>query len=482
MMEQRMKPFRYLTFCLLILGLFWSGAFGSGFTFDGLGVKARGMGGAFRAIADDWSAAYYNPAGLTGITDNIMAGNITFIHNRFSTKQNVEWGGWQESGYINNRDLYNHHTILNVPQVGTVVPLPIWGETVFGFSIMQIFDQNHSWELFQSIDAYNQKAFPTHQFYNNLDVVAFQLSAAREFMEEQLSVGVGLSLLRGDLIYTGLSLLNNPMPTHRPYEKIPQWYKHDGMGWGFGYKLGLMYHLNEKIDLALVATGPSSINLSGDFSSMYYIGDSPTETGNELTDENYFTSGIVQETSADFETSLDLPASIAGGIAYRVNDKLIVDLDVELTFWSAFEGFDFTYTGLSGLPDTNYPVAIALMDQSSFSVPVNWTNAGRVMLGADYKLKDYVSLRCGGSIDQTAITDETFIPQFMDLYTKYSFGVGVGFEINYWQLDLTTTYTHHKKVDIQSISYYNDDLLMDNVPALYKADNYQTIFGVSYRF
>ena len=35
-----------------------------GQTFDGLGTRAQGMGGAFVAVADDASAVYWNPAGL----------------------------------------------------------------------------------------------------------------------------------------------------------------------------------------------------------------------------------------------------------------------------------------------------------------------------------------------------------------------------------------------------------------------------------
>ena len=35
-------------------------------TFDSVGTRARGMGGAFVAVADDGSAVYWNPAGLAG--------------------------------------------------------------------------------------------------------------------------------------------------------------------------------------------------------------------------------------------------------------------------------------------------------------------------------------------------------------------------------------------------------------------------------
>ena len=50
---------------LAVALLFAQGAEAGGFALSGVGSKAIGMGGAFRGLADDWSAAYWNPAGLT---------------------------------------------------------------------------------------------------------------------------------------------------------------------------------------------------------------------------------------------------------------------------------------------------------------------------------------------------------------------------------------------------------------------------------
>jgi len=41
-------------------------ALAGGFNLAGVGAKALSMSGSFRAIADDWSAMYWNPAGLAG--------------------------------------------------------------------------------------------------------------------------------------------------------------------------------------------------------------------------------------------------------------------------------------------------------------------------------------------------------------------------------------------------------------------------------
>ncbi|MEA3297267.1 MAG: hypothetical protein U9R56_05330, partial [candidate division Zixibacteria bacterium] len=54
---------RFSTAVLIGLMLLSSGLIASGLDGLGVGTKATAMGGAFRAIANDWTAAYYNPAG-----------------------------------------------------------------------------------------------------------------------------------------------------------------------------------------------------------------------------------------------------------------------------------------------------------------------------------------------------------------------------------------------------------------------------------
>ena len=105
------------------------------------------------------------------------------------------------------------------------------------------------------------------------------------------------------------------------------------------------------------------------------------------------------------------------------------------------------------------------------------------MLGADYKLNDFTDLRFGFGVDQTVVSAETLVPQFMDLGTKYTYSLGIGFEVDFWHLELATSYTHQG--DLKSPNYSNDydgDGLLDNIAGDYKADKYQTVLGISYRF
>ena len=73
-----MRGWRILS-VLLVLALTASTSFAAGFRLPEAGVKAMGMGFAFTAQADDPSAIYFNPAGLTQLKgQNVMIG-VTYV-------------------------------------------------------------------------------------------------------------------------------------------------------------------------------------------------------------------------------------------------------------------------------------------------------------------------------------------------------------------------------------------------------------------
>ncbi len=78
-----MKVKLLIHMCVLFLMLGWAttATAQTGFFFDEFGAsyKAAAMGQAFTAVADDYSAAYYNPAGLTQIK-GIFEGTIGYIY------------------------------------------------------------------------------------------------------------------------------------------------------------------------------------------------------------------------------------------------------------------------------------------------------------------------------------------------------------------------------------------------------------------
>lgn len=486
---------------LVLTGTAWSG----GFENNNVGLKATAMGGAFRALADDWSAAYYNPAAYALIPDNQFGSNAAFVHYRNEIVPNyrrIAGNNALETGFYNDRSIYNPHEILSNPSGGLVIRTPFAGETVFGFSIYQPFDYNVTWNLFRPLTAYgNRFTLPSDQYRTNLDVVAFQLSAGREFKEEKLYLGMGLQILRADLIFSEILFRDNPMPQpfdDRPYELIPQWAKSNGHGWGFGLRGGLLWKPNEKINVGFTAHLPSNITISGDSSQLnYYLPEVLDTAATRLAGYSVGTIGFLYSSGAqinalaDFETKLNLPPSAAIGVAFDVTEKLTVALDAQYMFWSKFDGFEFSYSNfsqISRLVDTSFLIDGAdttnIKDwvTQNTAHSVDWNNAGRVMVGAQYKASNLFSFYAGGFADQSpAGKAEKFTPNFVDTGDKIGISGGFMIHINEWDFGLASQYSSYPDLKVSVIDSDGDGI-DDSFPGTYKADYFETVFSFIYRF
>ncbi len=500
-----MGALRFFLLLGLIMILASANVYGSGFSFEGIGVKASGMGGAFRAIADDWSAAYYNPAGYYQIKDNQLAVNTAFFHNRYWITPNVLWGGIYETGFYNDQRIANHHIVSHLIQGGILARLPLFKkETVMGFSVIPLFNQNQRWQLFQNMPAHTDELISDNQYGIKLNTAAYQFTLARGFMDDKLSVGLGLSAISADLRFNELALKDSPISAplnDRPHDKIPEWCQNEGDGWSFGYRLGLLYDINEKMKFGLTYSGKTSIDISGESQFKFYMGQNPDTivyVTNQLFEELLFMRGEIIEVISDFETTLDLPATLGGGLAYQATDKLTISLDAELVFWSQFEGFEFKFSNFAAsggpdifrnreiLTDTVYDRAQSIIFEN-LSIPISWDNAAKVMVGASYKPYNFVDIRAGFAADKSSIdwgnaAGITQIPHFFDLGTKFIYSFGLGFEIGVWSLDLATSYTHQPDYSTTTQIDQNDDGLMDNIAGDYEGENFRTVLGFSYRF
>ncbi len=77
-MATRLTPSFLALMALLALA---STSHATGFRITAQGAKAMGMGGTFAGQADDPSAIYYNPAGITQIDGTQVQVGATIIHN-----------------------------------------------------------------------------------------------------------------------------------------------------------------------------------------------------------------------------------------------------------------------------------------------------------------------------------------------------------------------------------------------------------------
>ncbi len=498
---------RFSAIVLTVLVLLTSGICASGLENSGIGTKARGLAGAFRGIADDWTAAYYNPAGYAYLWDNQVGGNMAFVHYRDEIVPNALWGGQYERGIYNDRVNYNDHEILSNPSGGLVVRLPLAGETVFGLSGYQRFDFNTTWDLYKPLPSYSDSVtLPGDEFANNFDLVTFQLTAAREVVPDKVALGVGLQVNRADLVYSNTYFRYNPITSSPgnpyydimadfPFDRITQWNKNDGNGWGFGFNVGLLTKVNEKFTVGASLNVPLNITISGTAYNRFYMPDNPTlwQNSDSAIIANpgavgqLFLSGDIVSDSAHFETKLKLPMSMGIGFAYKASERLTLSLDAEYTLWSRFEGFNFAYSnvdGLTGAADTS--VVANQFFTSDLAAPVDWKDAGKVALGLQYEFPQFLSpdaaltLLGGVSADQSPARDATqFTPQMLDTGDKYTFSFGVITHIQRWDLGITSTYTRMPELTVSGVQM---DKTYERFPGTYKGGTYETIMSFNYRF
>jgi len=482
--------------CLLGICCLIPPAWGGGIGISGVGAKAKGMGGAFRAIADDWSAAYYNPAGLFYTTENQLTFNEVISHYQLRYTPNVTDGGY-DVGFFNG-NIYNRYKILTNPTLGGFFRFPVKGrEITAGLALFQPFDQNISWQVFQPLN--NGAAQPGQQIEHNFDALAINAMAAMEVMENRLSFGFSAGLLKSDLAYGGFFLRNNPVDPSalyydqiagRPNDLVTEWQKSEGAGYSPNIRFGLLYKATPRINLGLTYAFKSTATVKGETQFYYYMPDIPeynhrTEVRASPDSLNsILSSGATLNAAADFETKVTLPAQLGLGAAYKANDRLLFAGDIEYTFWSAFDGYLFDYSFADSSITRNMVMNQWLVQD--MRLPVDWNNAVRISAGVQYQLRDGILARAGYAADQSPVKDGMQHPAFFDPGLKHSLNLGLGLVFENIILDFATEYslypeaTESGNVDLAADG--RGDGIFDNMSGTYKGSEFESIVQFTVRF
>lgn len=175
---------RAIILCLVILGSFGTTAAQEERAIDnfaGVGVRAMGMGGAFAGVADDFTAVYWNPAGLAQIRHREV--HLAFLRN--SHTNGATLAGARTSSKLNN---------TRFGSMGVVFPYPVYqGGLVFaaGFNRVKDFD----WNLSQKG---SDGDFETNHFFRHEGELALTALAGAFDVSPSVSFGMTLGFLSGE--------------------------------------------------------------------------------------------------------------------------------------------------------------------------------------------------------------------------------------------------------------------------------------------
>jgi long-chain fatty acid transport protein len=348
-MRTRIRGCLYLLFFLFCLDS--SHAFGAGFAVLQQGSGPMAQGNAFVAQADDPSAVFFNPAGITQLEGRQAYFGGTLVVPR------ITYDGPGGSSEASVSKVYAPLHIYATQQLSSQWHLGMGIFSPFGLSTVW----KGNWE---------GRYLAT---YSKLQTVDFNPNIA--WKTGGLSVSGGLNVLRADL---------------RLKKKIPLVPFPDGESdltgdaLGYGYNLGLLYRLNDLWQVGLSYRSRVRLNFEDGDADF----DVPAEVKSRFPD-------------TEAEGTLDLPPSLTGGIAFRPDSKWTLEFDITWTGWSTYDELKIKFEE-------------RVAGRWTSVQPKKWKDVFAYRFGVKYRLSDFVTLRAGYIFDESPVPNSTLDPQMPD--------------------------------------------------------------------
>jgi len=386
-------------FAVLVVVVFSaSSAMAAGFRLPEAGAKAMGMGFAFTAQADNPSAIYFNPAGITQLKGSNLLFGGTFIQEN----------GGTFTGLTNTAPTFSSKTETQKDLTFIIGDAYYTRTTSTGFAYgVGIFTP---FGLGQEYKDRNTSIFRNQITKIDLQTIVVNPTVAYK-VNEFLSVGAGI-----DYMYGRAKLAKNAM---YPVDNSTNLYNLDlkGDGDAWGYNFGLLLTPSQNVRIGFSYRSPFTLEIKdGDveirnIDNTAILGAGPTYATTIFGGTSFNTKG---------SAVIRMPATAALGVAYTMG-RLTVEADADWTFWHSYKSLPIDIRNNNSiLPDSN--------------AAKNWKDVCALRIGAEYRVTDPLSLRAGFVYDPTPAPAETLGPELPDA-TRQNYMVGAGYKIGPWTID-----------------------------------------------
>src|SRR5690348_3706679 len=255
---------------------------------DGL-ASARGE--AFAATADNASAIYYNPAGITQLEGNNVRGGLygIYLNPGFTPTNGAPNGGTYHSSY----------DLAAVPQLFYAYT-PRNSPLSLGLGVYAPYGGNIDWPQNTGFRAVAING--SLKYFRINPVIALKLAP-------NLSIGGGVMVDYGKIdLEQGLSAAPQP----------PNFYRFIGDGWTVGYNLGALWQPIDQISIGATFRSATQFTMDGH------------------TEFEKFSSGI-PFTTLPAHADFTFPLTAVVGISYRPTSKWNLEFDADYTDWRSFD-------------------------------------------------------------------------------------------------------------------------------------------------
>jgi long-chain fatty acid transport protein len=164
------------------------------------------------------------------------------------------------------------------------------------------------------------------------------------------------------------------------------------------------------------------------------------------------------------ESSITLPHRITLGVAWLPLDLLTLSLDVDITTWSSFDRFGFTFPEDADRPED---------ERLTQFEPRNWSDTYAIRFGVQVRPPDRdFALRLGLVYDRSPSPTDTMSPSLPDA-DRIDIAVGAGYEIGGgFRLDVAYMYVH----------MFERSTTGDAFPGTYRSSAHLVGFSLGYSY
>jgi long-subunit fatty acid transport protein len=350
----------------------------------GSGARALGMGGAFIAVADDATAASWNPGGLVqlerpevsvvGEASHLREKNSSGNHPEVSGRQSVSGAGLNYLSATYPFTLFSHNMVVSL-------------------SYQHLYDFSRQWNL----NILNKDLQVAYDYDANGGLYAYGISYSVQVIPE-LSFGFTLNLWQDGIYRNGWeTVMATPIRFSLWTANLVQKDRYSFTG--FNANLGMLWNVTDKLTMGAVFKTPFTADL-----------EHKRTIGLQMFLNEPWQAISSSEESKTTSESLDMPMSYGIGLAYRLSDRLTLSADLNRTEWQDFVLTDATGRRIS--PITNKVPKSSDIDPTM-----------QFHLGAEYLLiqpKYTVPLRAGFFYDPAPAQGSP------DDYYGFSLGTGIG--------------------------------------------------------
>ncbi|MCP3876202.1 MAG: hypothetical protein GY699_24050 [Desulfobacteraceae bacterium] len=301
----------------------------------GSGARAMGMGGAFIAVADDATAASWNPAGLI----QLEKPEISVVGTAFYIKEDAYFGTNPEANGTQN------FSDQDINYFSLVYPFTLLGRNmVTSINYQQLYDFTRSMDVYLEEHTANSTTQRYISQDNDGKLGAIGLAFSVQ-VTPAVSLGCTINLwedwfhdngweesMHDERILT-IRLPTPPNPpgttlTTRTITQAKTKYSFSGVN----ANLGVVWNVNDRLTMGAVLKTPFTADLKEEYTR---------------------TLPLASAVNTSNDQEIEMPMSYGLGISYRFSDSFTSSADIYITEWDNFKQKDSqgnTFSPITSLP------------------------------------------------------------------------------------------------------------------------------------